>query len=82
MAQCIIPAMELSVTPQAAVYSDILELDWKIREFAIPSILRMVDNDGLAPNHPVGMQQALTLAAREVGPSCFTVFARSTNDPR
>ena len=61
--------MEISITPQAAGYSEILALDWKMREFVIPPILRLVDNDGLAPNHPVGMQQALTMATRETGPS-------------
>ncbi|KAH9950592.1 hypothetical protein B0H21DRAFT_866625 [Amylocystis lapponica] len=77
LAQCMIPVMDISITPQPAGYSDILGWDWKIRDFNIPPNLRMTDKDGLAPNHPVGMQQALTLLAREVAilnlhRNCFT----------
>ncbi|KZT73770.1 hypothetical protein DAEQUDRAFT_761749 [Daedalea quercina L-15889] len=65
LANCQYPAAELINSTQPARYSDVLELDCKIRDFEIPPLLRMVDNDRIAPPHPVGMQQALTQCNRE-----------------
>ncbi|TFY53095.1 hypothetical protein EVJ58_g9643 [Rhodofomes roseus] len=64
-AHCQYPVAELINATQPPRYSDVLELDSKIRDFEIPQLLRMVDNDGVAPPHPVGMQQALTQCNRE-----------------
>lgn len=59
-AHCQYPVAELINATQPPLYSEVLELDSKIRDFEIPPLLRMVDNDGVAPPHPVGMQQAMT----------------------
>ncbi|KAL6303466.1 hypothetical protein BKA93DRAFT_734813 [Sparassis latifolia] len=63
--QCMAPVLESVIATQPPPYIDILQLDWKIRDFVIPPILRMVDDDGFIPNHPAGLQQALTFSARE-----------------
>ncbi|EPT05247.1 hypothetical protein FOMPIDRAFT_1155952 [Fomitopsis schrenkii] len=64
-AHCQYPVAELINATQPPLYSEVLELDSKIRDFEIPPLLRMVDNDGVAPPHPVGMQQAMTQLNRE-----------------
>ncbi|CCM03523.1 uncharacterized protein FIBRA_05657 [Fibroporia radiculosa] len=66
LVQCQYPILELSISPQPPSYLDVLALDAKIRDYEIPTALRMVDNDGVVPNHPTGMQQALTLCTREI----------------
>ncbi|KAH9936325.1 uncharacterized protein B0H18DRAFT_868423 [Fomitopsis serialis] len=65
LAQCQYPVAELINATQPPRYTEVLELDARIRDFEIPPLLRMVDNDGVAPPHPVGMQQALTQCNRE-----------------
>lgn len=55
------------VSPQQPPYTDVLDLDAMIRNYEVPQVLRMVDNAGAVPPHPLSMQQVLTLCTREVG---------------
>ncbi|KZT12061.1 uncharacterized protein LAESUDRAFT_720038 [Laetiporus sulphureus 93-53] len=66
LAQCQYPVLELIIAPQPPPYADVLALDTKIRDLEIPPALHMVDTDAGAPQHPVGLQQALTLCTREI----------------
>ncbi|EMD39931.1 hypothetical protein CERSUDRAFT_112176 [Gelatoporia subvermispora B] len=59
------PVLESVICTQPPSYSDVLGLDGKIRDFEVPLHLRMIDNDGLAPKHPLGMQQGMVLCSRE-----------------
>ncbi|OCH85576.1 hypothetical protein OBBRIDRAFT_891076 [Obba rivulosa] len=59
------PVLETVISTQLPNYSDVLGLDGKIRDFEVPLHLRMIDNDGLAPKHPLGMQQGMVLCSRE-----------------
>ncbi|KAI0917333.1 hypothetical protein AcV5_007828 [Taiwanofungus camphoratus] len=67
LSQCMIPVLDAIVSPVPPSYSDVLGLDAKIRDFEIPPILRLAENGGLAPRHPIGLQQSLTLSTREIG---------------
>lgn len=66
LAQCQYPVLEMIVSPQQPAYTDVLDLDAMIRNYEVPQVLRMVDNAGVVPPHPLSMQQVLTLCTREV----------------
>lgn len=70
---------ELINVTQPPLYSEVLELDSKIRDFEIPPLLRMVDNDGVAPPHPVGMQQAMTQLNREQSEYSHSALGHDTD---
>ncbi|THH01564.1 hypothetical protein EW026_g1152 [Hermanssonia centrifuga] len=75
LAQCTIPVLEAVISPQLPNYSDILGLDTRIRNFDVPPSLQMIDNDGVAPSHPLAMQQATTACTREIGEiTCINVY--------
>ena len=78
LAQCIIPVLDAVIVPQPPSYSEILGLDSKIRNFDVPPSLQMIDNDGVAPNHPLAMQQGMTTCARETGASIMSSFLSQT----
>lgn len=65
--QCIHPVVGLVSPPVAPSISEVLGLDSKIREFQVPDVLHMTDGDGIAPSHPLSMQQAMTACTREIG---------------
>ena len=50
---------------QPTGYPDILGLDSKIRDFEVPSLLQMVDGEGVSASE--AMQQAMTSCTREIG---------------
>lgn len=65
--QCTIPVLDVVTSPQSPSYVEVLTLDYKIRDYHIPPALQMIDNDGIGPNHPLAMQQAMTSCTRDVG---------------
>ena len=84
LAQCTIPVVDAVITPQPPSYSDILDLDSKIRNFDVPPSLQMIDNEGVAPNHPLAMQQGMTACTRETSAyynplGSFEALAQATN---
>ena len=67
LVQCTIPVLDIVASPQSPNYAEVLTLDYKIRDYLIPTALQMIDNDGIGPNHPLAMQQAMTSCTREIG---------------
>ncbi|KAG5644900.1 hypothetical protein DXG03_007452 [Asterophora parasitica] len=69
--QCLTPVLEAVVVADPLPYEDIVELDRRVREFAIPEILRSSENsgeiavNGLEPRFLV-MQRALVATSRDV----------------
>lgn len=59
------PVLDVVTSTQPVVYSDVLGLDKKIRQFAIPHLLQMLDREGYTPSDM--MRQAMTTCTREVG---------------
>lgn len=65
LAHCMIPVLDAVTATQPTSYSDILGLDSRIRNFDVPPILQMVDNDGVSASE--AMQQAMAACTREIG---------------
>lgn len=84
--QCIIPVLDIVMSPKPANYLDVLDLDSTIRNYDIPTALQMIDNDGVGPSHPLSMQQAMTSCTREIGAHergdpCFIKWANGCSRP-
>lgn len=76
---CMLPVAEIVATPVEPAYPDILKIDGKIRDFDVPTSLRMIDHDGRAPVHPRALQQAMIACTRETGK--FIAFSDNANGP-
>ena len=66
----LLPVLDLVVKPKQPDYLDILKRDAAIRDFELPPPLRIVDNDGVPPPHPIGMQQVWSAFTTELGQLC------------
>lgn len=67
LAEQLLPVLDLVVRPQEPTYPEIIKRDAAIRDFELPAELHIVDNDGVAPAHPIGMQQVWAAFTIETG---------------
>lgn len=76
-----LPVVEAVSVAKAPSYANVLALDSRIRDFDVPSSLRMMDQDDDSP-HPLALHQAMIACNREVGKSCTSQFSSSIASPR
>ncbi|GJE98290.1 fungal-specific transcription factor domain-containing protein [Phanerochaete sordida] len=64
LAHCMLPVLDRVTSTQPTGYTEILGLDNRVRNFDVPPMLQMVDNDRVTTNE--AMQQAMTACTREI----------------
>lgn len=63
---CLTPVLVTAISAQPQLYSDILDVDKKIRDFYIPPTLNIFNSEGIKDIRQLTMQQVLVASGREI----------------
>ncbi|KAG1765919.1 hypothetical protein EDD22DRAFT_879336 [Suillus occidentalis] len=63
---CLTPVLVTAISAQPQLYSDILDVDKKIRDFYIPPTLNIFNSEGITDIRQLTMQQVLVASGREI----------------
>ncbi|KAG1776189.1 hypothetical protein EV702DRAFT_1110986 [Suillus placidus] len=63
---CLTPVLVTAISAKPQLYSDILDVDKKIRDFHIPPTLNIFNSDGITNIRQLTMQQVLVASGREI----------------
>jgi hypothetical protein len=82
---CLTPVLVTAISAQPQLYSDILDVDKKIRDFYIPPTLNIFNSEGIIDIRQLTMQQVLVASGREIGgflPGRLCACALKLNTPK